>query len=334
MNWFGTPSFYSLVSACLLGMLLTSGAAPAFFPLPKLCPMTQDGYDGDHAHGSIAPAGVTSPVQHFSVGDNGSTDTLLRLLRQAEFLCQQGDVVGALAIYQALEEQADWDGIFFVNEGICYHKAGQLPQAIACYRRALIEHPGDKELLRLLVDARKDVAANWPPISFDWPWEVSPAVVAGASLAFSGLGAGLVLLTLARSRWRRPVVQAIGPANSSISKAKKFLIWFFSGPGLVLSLGVLFVLSGGITYWYTRHFVEHECSQPVGVVTVEVTLLRGNGKSYPPVIWSGRPVHLTPGTEVRCLFQRKDWLQIVLQDGPVGWVPAASVYVPMKKDRS
>ena len=88
--------------------------------------------------------------------------------------------------------------------------------------------------------------------------------------------------------------------------------------GVVVLAGALSAASFGRFVLEQRHRLD-DANHPLVVIAKDLVELRsGNGNAYPPRYeW-----RLRRGMEVRCLYERSGWLQIELNGGQVGWIPA------------
>lgn len=181
-----------------------------------------------------------------------------------------------------------------------------LPAAIMAYRQGLVLDPDDTELRRGLDLARSRVAyaspedrATLTPRAerLDWlrhalrQWGLS-LIVASSVLAWIALQCWV--------RTRRPR-------------------WFTS---FVVALALALLASGG---WLWERWERHQAdAKPFAVLVRAEMLRRGDGTSFLP----RRDTQLPPGVEVRQLGSRREWTQVELADGTVGWLPVSSLYAP------
>jgi hypothetical protein len=192
------------------------------------------------------------------------------------------------------DEGADQDILRWL--GYSYHAAGDLPHAIAAYRRGLALDPADTKLRTALEYARDQVA--YPPVSGLRPaWELWPPWL---SLRYVGLYAfGLYFAgCLAATRWR-------------MTRRRRWLVI----AGLLFAVTAVPVIGTAIEWQRERR----DAAEPVVVISRDVPLRAGNGSDYPAKL------ELPRGCEVRRLFERGAWLQVETANGAAGWVPRDAV---------
>jgi hypothetical protein len=183
--------------------------------------------------------------------------------------------------------------------GNAWFLAGDLPRAIAAYRRGLALDPADEQLRIALDYAREqvhypaapDVVLQLRPERDYWPKWLTLRKVGG--YAFVAYFAAC----LAATRWR-------------MTRRRR---WLVAAAALLVAATVP-VIGNGIEWWQTRC----DAAEPIVVVARDELLRAGNGADYPPKL------ELPRGCEVRRLFERGGWLQVQTGGGMVGWLPAAA----------
>ncbi|MDH3205822.1 MAG: tetratricopeptide repeat protein [Gemmatimonadota bacterium] len=220
-------------------------------------------------------------------------------------LYQEGDFVGAIEAYEAVLS-AGFDGAaLHYNLGNAYFKAGDLGRSILEWERALVRAPGDPdatanlELARsLTVDAVVPLPRFWLLSAWSgwvrWlPRGVLVLLVGGAWLL---TGAGLVTRVWSRSPDTRRLTGWVALASAAV----------------VVVFGInLFVRELGIGQ--PERGVVLPAAVPVRAAPAEdddLTLFE---------------IH--EGTRVRVEQRTGTWVEVVLDDGKVGWVPADVVEV-------
>jgi tetratricopeptide (TPR) repeat protein len=184
--------------------------------------------------------------------------------------------------------------------GNAWFLAGDLPRAIAAYRRGLALDPTDSRLRTALAHAREqvqyapapDLARRLRPGQEIWPPDLS--LQSMGRWAFGLYCAGC----LAAMRWR-------------MTRHRRWLI----AAGLLLAAGLVPVIGSGVEWWHARR----NAAEPIVVVLRDTPLRIGNGSDYPSKL------DLPRGCEVRRLFERAGWLQVETNGGTVGWVPTENV---------
>jgi hypothetical protein len=176
--------------------------------------------------------------------------------------------------------------------------SGDLPHAIAAYRRGLALDPADAKLRAALAYAREqvqyppgpDLVALLRPERDLWPpW---------LSLRYLGVYAFALYFAgcLAATRWR-------------MTRRRR---WFVAA-GVMLAVAAVPAVGTGVEWWRARR----DAAEPIVVVARDVPLRAGNGPEYPPRLDAPLP----RGCEVRQLFERGGWVQVETGGGAVGWVP-------------
>lgn len=214
-------------------------------------------------------------------------------------LYQEGDFAGAVEAYEAVRAAGFESAALHYNLGNAYFKTGDLGRSILEWERALVLSPGDEDALAnlelarsLTADAIEPLPRFWLLSAVSWwvrllPRGVLIALVAGAWLA---LGAGLVTRILSR----HPDVRA---------GAK----WLAMGGAVVaVVLGTnLFVRELGI-------------GQPErGVILADAVQVRAAPAEDDDLTL----FEIHEGTRVRVEQRTGSWVEVVLDDGNVGWVP-------------
>jgi tetratricopeptide (TPR) repeat protein len=180
--------------------------------------------------------------------------------------------------------------------GNAWFLAGDLPRAIAAYRRGLDIDPADESLRNALDFARGQVQypssadeANLLRPEREWwpPWLALPRL---GGFAFALYLAGC----LAAMRWR-----LIG--------ARRWLVAAL----VFIAAAAVPVIGSGIEWLRVRR----DMAQPIVVAIRDVPLRLGNGTDYPSKLEVPR------GCELRQLFERGGWLQ-VQTGGANGWIPS------------
>jgi tetratricopeptide (TPR) repeat protein len=214
----------------------------------------------------------------------------------------------AAGYYEQLRQHGTPTAALYCNQGNAYLLAGDLARAILAYRRGLQLDPNHPELHRRLAYARAQVAyppdGTFRPPSDPWPsglaWlpHPTPAPLLGLALLLYSLGC------LCLTRWRM---------------TRRSLLL---GLGIGALIAALLPTAGwGLLVWLDRQ----EIARPLVVIATEkVPLRQGNGPDYPI------RRELPRGVEARQRFVRRDaqqreWLQIELANGEVGWVTRAAV---------
>ena len=202
----------------------------------------------------------------------------------------------AFADYETLRRQGANNTALYRNQGNAAFLAGNVPQAILAFRRALRLAPGDGILQESLEKARDRV--DYPksevrPAAPDWPsWLPRPS-----DNQLLGLAVGIYSLgCIAFTRWL--MIRQVS---------------------LVFLAAAALVLAGTLGFrWASREGqIDQQRQHPLLVVKDTCPLRTGNGISYPP-----QPAlsSVRRGMEGTLQFVRGDWLQVEFPGGAVGWL--------------
>jgi tetratricopeptide (TPR) repeat protein len=216
-------------------------------------------------------------------------------------LYQQGDFAGAVEAYEAVRSAGFESADLHYNLGNAYFKSGELGRAILEWERALVLAPGtpdataNLELARsITADAVEPLPRFWLFAALSWWVRLVPrglliALVAGAWLVTCG---GVVLRVWARS-----------------PDARRLATWLAAAAAAVV---LVFGTNLGVR--------ELRLGQPErGVILAASVPVR----SAPAEQDDLTLFEIHEGTRVRIDQRTGEWAEVVLDDGKVGWVPAA-----------
>ncbi len=208
----------------------------------------------------------------------------------------------AARAYEAAQSESHLDtAALAYNLGNARLRAGELPGAIAAYRRALVLDPSDARALHNLEQARRQVQQRVAPpapsraeiLRDEW-------FVLGASsrmaLTLTLWSLGFALLTLAvlgtqaELAWRKP---------ASLRRAGLALIALAVIVGATV-VGDTLAVSG----------------TDLAVISQQSTLRKGNGDGFEPAVAEPLPL----GTECRVGESRPGWTEVELGDRTRGWI--------------
>ena len=233
----------------------------------------------------------------------GTTPAPEQLFRQAVAQQRTGQKArshfeAAIAAYRSIREQGVRHPHLDRSIGNAYLLMGEVPEAIAWYRRGLRLDPMDAALHEALNLARERVARP-PGSSFAAPPAVLPSpapwLFLGATLAWSAACLCFTWWYVCRGGW----------------------LW--------LSLALAAVAVGLAGAWWLQP------SEPSVLAVIrrdEVYLRRGDG-------WAFAPRYATPlpaGTEAHALAQRGEWWLIQLSGGERGWVAQSDLILVADDD--
>ncbi len=213
---------------------------------------------------------------------------------------QEGNFDGALERYSRILDDGLESGELYYNVGNTYFKLGELGPAILYYERARRLMPGDDDLLANLELARSLTVDEIAPLPGFWlfravGWWVGllprPALVWLVAVAYLIAIAAVILLIL-----RPATVLAAWGRRVAIAGAAVTLIF-----GLTLGVREL-----GIG-----------AAEEAVIMAVETAVQSAPSDDSALQIFA---VH--EGTKVRTDRRSDAWIEIVLEDGKVGWVRA------------
>ncbi len=246
---------------------------------------------------SQAPAAVRAPA---TSQENGSVEPEGRF-HQGNELYRAGDYAGALDAYLALFEEGTVSGSLYYNIGNAYFKAGDLGRAILFYERAKAELPGDEdvranlELARSLApDQIAPLPGFWLSNVASWCLRIIPRawlilIVAAGYLVL----AGALLYGLLASRPRLPTGQ--------VARVAAAITLIFAANLAIREFGI---------------------GRPDRGVMIESEAEVQSAPSDDPSL---HLFTIREGTVVRIDRRSDEWLEVVLEDGKVGWVRAGKV---------
>lgn len=216
-------------------------------------------------------------------------------------LYQAGDHAGALDAWLGLYEDGFESGGLHYNIGNAYFRLGELGRAILFYERARVALPRDEsvrtnlELARsLTADQITPLPGFWVPRVVRWAVQLAPRGWLIAILAFGYLGlASILLCRLLSTRppyWTR---------HAAVAAA-----------ALTLVVGTNLLI---------REFGVGRAERGV-ILQTEAAV-----QSAPSDDPSLQLFTIHEGAVVRIDRRSSDWLEIVLEDGKVGWVRAGDL---------
>mgnify|MGYP001212312391 CR=1 FL=1 len=213
---------------------------------------------------------------------------------------QEGDFRGALDRYVQILDQGLESGELYYNVGNAYFKLGELGPAILYYERARRLMPADDDLAANLELARSLTADAITPLPEFWLFRI--------------IGWGVDLLPRSALLW--VVALAYLAAMSGLTgmvlrRATPVAAW-----GKRIAVG-----GAAITVLLGINLVARELSlgaaEEAVVMSVEAEVQSAPSEDTTLQIFT---VH--EGTKVRIDRRSDDWVEIVLEDGKVGWTRA------------
>jgi tetratricopeptide (TPR) repeat protein len=211
---------------------------------------------------------------------------------------QEGDFDGALASYLRLEAAGYESPSLSYNLGNTYFKLGDLGHAILFWERARRAAPGDDDLEANLALARSLTVDEVTPLPGFWLFRVvrwwvhllpRGALVLVVAMGWIVAGTGLVVRIL----WR-------GPLSAR---------WGLRVAGMAALLFVVFGINLAA--------IELGIGNPTAAIVIAPEV---NVQSAPSDDPSLQVFAIHVGTKVRIDRRADGWVEIVLEDGKVGWV--------------
>ena len=214
---------------------------------------------------------------------------------------QEGDYTAAIEAYEAVIEGGFSSAGLQYNLGNAHFKSGNLGRSILHWERSLALSPSDPDTRAYLELARSLTADAIEPMPTFWLFALTSGWVNLLSAAFLMMVVGLAWYTttagiVIRVLFRSDRMIALGRSSTMIGL-----------PFLILFGTTLFVREVGFD------------SVDRGVVLVEVVPAR----SAPAEDDDLTLFEVHEGTRVRIDQRTGSWVEVVLDDGKVGWIPAA-----------
>lgn len=218
---------------------------------------------------------------------------------------QEGSYVEAVEAYEAVMEAGFTSAGLEYNLGNAYFKAGELGRAILHWERALKLAPGDEdaranlELARsLTVDSVEPMPRFWLVSVISWWVGLLPRgwLLGVVALGWLGLTGGIVVRILGRAGWVRPAGRWAAVGGTAM------LVLF--GPSLLVRTTGLGLPERAV------------------VLADQVQV-----RSAPSSDEDATLFEIHEGTRVKVDQRAGEWVEIVLDDGKVGWVPGGVLEV-------
>ena len=218
-------------------------------------------------------------------------------------LYQNDDFAGALDRYQRILDEGLESGELHYNIGNTHFKLGNLGRAIVSYERAWRLMPRDDDVLANLELARSMTADNIAPLPRFWLFRIVGwwvALVSRTTLSW--------LVSLAY------VTTAVTVITVILRPTPIVVTW-------IRRLGMA---TGAITLLFGLNLIVRE----LGVGTVEEAVIVADEvqvQSAPSDDDALGIFQVHEGTKVRLDRRSDEWVEIVLEDGTVGWIRAKNL---------
>lgn len=218
-------------------------------------------------------------------------------------LYQEGDYQAALDAYLGLFDDGLESGELHYNIGNAYFKLGEMGRAILFYERARRELPGDEsvranlELARsLTADQITPLPGFWLPRAVGWAVRLVPRgwLITIVALGYLALAATLLYRLLSAGAKPRPWTTRVAVAAAAVTLA--------FGANLLIR--------------------EFDIGRAERGVILQAEAAVQSAPSDDPAL---HLFTIHEGAVVRIDRRAEAWLEIVLEDGKVGWVRAGTV---------
>lgn len=214
------------------------------------------------------------------------------------------DFASAIQIYESLLQQGEAPEIYY-NLGNSYYKADDIARAILNYERALLLSPGNADIRANLEIARAKAIDKVTPIPeiFFVTW-IKSLVNSQSSDAWARTGIVSFLLFL---------------ASLAVFFFTQHIKWKKAGFSAAVLLLVVTILSNVFASQQKSFLTERNDAIILSPsVTVRSTPSESGTSLF--ILHEGRKVEIKDNS-------MREWKEIRLEDGKVGWVPASSVEV-------
>lgn len=216
----------------------------------------------------------------------------------------KNDFVSAIQIYESLLQQGEAPEIYY-NLGNCYYKTDDIARAILNYERALLLSPGNTDIRANLEIARSKTIDKVTPVPeiFFITW-IKSLVNSQSSDAWARTGIVSFLLLL-------------------VSLAIFFFTQHIKWKKIGFSAAILFLIVTVLSNLFASQQKSYLTNRNDAIilspsVTVRSTPSESGTSLF--VLHEGRKVEIKDNS-------MREWKEIRLEDGKVGWVPSSSIEV-------
>lgn len=216
----------------------------------------------------------------------------------------KNDFASAIQIYESLLQQGEAPEIYY-NLGNCYYKTGDIARAILNYERALLLSPGNTDIRANLEIARSKAIDKVTPVPeiFFITW-IKSLVNSQSSDAWARTGIISFLLLL-------------------VSLAIFFFTQHIKWKKIGFSAAILFLIVTVLSNLFASQQKSYLTNRNDAIilspsVTVRSTPSESGTSLF--VLHEGRKVEIKDNS-------MREWKEIRLEDGKVGWVPSSSIEV-------
>ncbi len=227
------------------------------------------------------------------------------IFERGDQLYQEGDYRAALEAYEAVLSAGHESAALHYNLGNAYFKVGDLGRSILEWERARVRSPGDPDVLANLELARSLTADAIEPLPRFWLFS--------AVSWWVGLVPRGPLILIVALAWLAVTGGAMTRILARNADAKRLGSWLATG-----GVAVVLILGSNLA------LRELRIGQPErGVILAAAVPVQ----SAPADDDDLTLFEVHEGTLVRVYQRAGTWVEIVLEDGKVGWVPADVVGV-------
>ncbi len=216
----------------------------------------------------------------------------------------KNDFASAIQIYESLLQQGEAPEIYY-NLGNCYYKTDDIARAILNYERALLLSPGNTDIRANLEIARSKAIDKVTPVPeiFFITW-IKSLVNSQSSDAWARTGIISFLLLL-------------------VSLAIFFFTQHIKWKKIGFSAAILFLIVTVLSNLFASQQKSYLTNRNDAIilspsVTVRSTPSESGTSLF--VLHEGRKVEIKDNS-------MREWKEIRLEDGKVGWVPSSSIEV-------
>lgn len=216
----------------------------------------------------------------------------------------KNDFASAIQIYESLLQQGEAPEIYY-NLGNCYYKTDDIARAILNYERALLLSPGNTDIRANLEIARSKTIDKVTPVPeiFFITW-IKSLVNSQSSDAWARTGIVSFLLLL-------------------VSLAIFFFTQHIKWKKIGFSAAILFLIVTVLSNLFASRQKSYLTNRNDAIilspsVTVRSTPSESGTSLF--VLHEGRKVEIKDNS-------MREWKEIRLEDGKVGWVPSSSIEV-------
>jgi len=213
---------------------------------------------------------------------------------------QRGDFQEARTKYREAVQSGLDGAVVLYNLGNAYYQTGELGRAIASYYRAATLSPRDSDVRANLARALAERKIGGPPPPATWLHLLGRRIVGGFTLTEFAVTAAVLY-------WLALAVAAAMLLRPERSRRLGRLLALLAGLCVIVG-------AGGFARWWSYHHVHR------GVIAEETGEIRsGPEQSFETV------QRVQEGSFVQVMRKDGEWLQVVAEGGPKGWVTEASL---------